>query len=193
MDCDAPPSPSPVPVCLLPDIVDSGMLTSPAPTCSVSCNTDNFGDLDFAAPLEKNDNVESLEKALEVTRAELGSQKATFASWKRAFGKQKSLYEQTLKSLSEHTRQKRIDHLNLRNLKDTVSDLRKQIELLQADQHTIFMLHQLLSTFTTADVVYKDNITPTNFQYKFLASELSTACPTRKIGALLPPGSPPRC
>ena len=59
----------------------------------------------------------------------------------------------------------------------TISDLRKQIELLQTDHHALPMLNQLLSNLTTADVVYMDNVTHNNFMYKVLAPEQSITGP----------------
>ena len=116
MECEASPSSSPMPPPVLPDIVDPFRLTFRVPTFSVSCYTDSFADLELAALLNQNDNVESLEKDLEDTGAALGSEKATFTRLERAFDKQKQQFEQTLKSLSEHTRQERIDDRNLRDL-----------------------------------------------------------------------------
>ena len=80
-------SPSLPPV--LPDIDDSVMLTTPVPTCSVSCYAGSFAELEFSAFLRNHDAVESLGKALEDTRTEIGSQKATFACLEPAFDKEK--------------------------------------------------------------------------------------------------------
>ena len=52
----------------------------------------------------------------------------------RAFDKRKRHCVKTIKPISEHTRQKRIDDQNLPDFKDTISDLRKQIALLEADR-----------------------------------------------------------
>ena len=72
MECNAPLSPSPVPPPILPDITDVSVLTSPVLTSAVSCYTDSFADLDFAALLKKNEEVDCLQQTLGATRAELG-------------------------------------------------------------------------------------------------------------------------
>ena len=81
MENDASPSLSPLPPSFVPDIVYSGTLTPLAPTYSASCYTDSFADLEIAALVKENEAIESLEKALEDNREELGSQKQRFLDW----------------------------------------------------------------------------------------------------------------
>ena len=98
-----------------------------------------------------------------------------FARLERAFN-----YERISQSLSAQTRQNKLDARNIADLKDTMSDLRKQTALLQSDQHDLPMLHQLLATLTAPDVVYMDNVIPTTFLYTVLASQRSTPGPDLK-------------
>ena len=79
MDYKALFSPPPVPPPILPDITDVGVLTSPFPTSTVSCYTDSFSDLEFAALLKENEEVDGLVQTLAATWVELGKQKAFFA------------------------------------------------------------------------------------------------------------------
>ena len=97
-----------------------------------------------------------------------------FARLERAFNKLKKNIEHISQSLSAQTRQKKLDARILADLKDTITDLRKQNALLQSDQHALPMLHQLLATLTAPDVVYMDNVIPTTFLYTVLASQCST-------------------
>ena len=60
MECNAPLSSSPVLPPILPDISDDGVLTSPVPTSTVSCYTDSFADLEHAALLKENEEVDCL-------------------------------------------------------------------------------------------------------------------------------------
>ena len=77
MDCELPPSsPSPLPPPVLPDLADFGTMTTPIQTSSVSCYTDSFENLEFAALLKENEAVDTLEQILADTRKELGAQKA---------------------------------------------------------------------------------------------------------------------
>ena len=101
-----------------------------------------------------------------------------FARLERASDKQKRHHEQTLKSLSEHTRQKGIDDGNLRDFKNTIFDLSKQIERLRADQHAFPMLNQHLSTLTTPDVVYMVNVTPLSSCIKYWLPNVRHLAPT---------------
>ena len=133
---------------ILPDITDVGVLTSPVPTSTVSCYTDSFADLEFAALSKENEEVDYLQQTLAATRAELGKQKALFARLERAFNKLKENYEQISQSLNAQNHQSKLDARNIEDLKDTMSDLRKQNALLQSDQHALPMLHQLLATLT---------------------------------------------
>ena len=69
IDCELPlSSPSPILPPNLPDIADIGMMTTPIPTSSVSCYTDSFEKLEFAALMKKNEAVETLEQVLADTR-----------------------------------------------------------------------------------------------------------------------------
>ena len=68
MECNAPLSPSPVPPPIVPDITDVGVLTSPVPTTTVSCYTDSFADLEFAALLKDNEEVDCIQQTLTATR-----------------------------------------------------------------------------------------------------------------------------
>ena len=165
---------------ILPDITDVGVLTSPVPTSTVSCHTDSFADLDFAALLEENEEVDCLQQTLTATRAELGKQKALFIRLERAFNKLKENYEQISQSLIAQTRENKLDARNFADLKDTISDLRKQNALLQSDQHALPILHQLLATLTAPDIVYMDNVNPSTFRYTVLASQRSTPGPDLK-------------
>ena len=174
MECNAPPSPSPVLPPILHDITDVGVLTSPVPTSTVSCYTDSFADLEFATLLKENEEIDCLQQTLAATRAELGKQKALFARLERALNKLKENYEHISQSLSAQTRQNKLDARNLADLKDTITDFRKQNALLQSDQHDLSMLHQLLATLTAPDVVYMDNVIPITFLYTVLASQRST-------------------
>ena len=180
MECNAPLSPSPVPTPILPDITDVLVLTSPVPTSTVSCYTDSFADLEFAALLKENEEIDCLQQSLAATRAELGKQKALFARLKRAFKKMEENSEHISQSLSAQTRQRKLDARNLADLKDTITDRRKQNALLQSDQHALPMFHQLLATLTARDVVYMDNVIPTTFLYTVLASQRSTRGPNSK-------------
>ena len=180
MECNAPLSPSPVPPPILPDITDIGALTSPVPISTVSCYTDSFADLEFAALLRKNEEVDCLQQTLAAIRAELGKQKALFARLEQAFNKLKENYEHISQSLFAQTRQNKLDARNLADLKDTITDFRKQNALLQSDQHALPMLHQLWATLTAPDVVYMDKVIPTTFLYTVLASQCSTPGPDLK-------------
>ena len=93
-----------------------------------------------------------------------------FARLERAFNKFKENYEHISQSLSAQTHQNKIDARNIADLKDTISDIRKQNALLQSDQQALPMLHQLLATLTAPDVVYMDNVIPTTFLYTVPAS-----------------------
>ena len=103
-----------------------------------------------------------------------------FARLERAFNKLKDNYEQISQSFSAQTRQNKLDARNIADLKDTISDLRKQNALLQSDQQALPMLHQLLATLTAPDIVYTDNVIPTTFLYTVLASQRSTPGPDLK-------------
>ena len=128
MDCELPfSSPSPLPPPDLPDNSDFGMMKTPIQTSFVSCYTDSFENLEFAAHLKENGAVETLEQVLSDTRKKLEAQKALVHRLGKAFEKQKQNYEDTLRSLEEKTRQKRLDDRNLADLKDTISDLRTQV------------------------------------------------------------------
>ena len=176
MDCELPPSsPSPFPPIVLPDIADCGTMTTPIHTSSVSCYNDSFENLEFAALLKENEAVETLEQILADTRKELGAQKALVDRLEVAFDKQKQNYEDTLRSLEEKTRQKRLDDRNLADLKDTISDLRTQVANLHADRQALPLLHQLLYQLTAPDIVYMDKVTPTNFLYTVLAADRHTS------------------
>ena len=153
MERNAPLSPSAVPPPILLDITNVGVLTSPVLTSTVSCYTDSFADLEFAALLKENEEVDCLQQTLA----------ALFARLERAFNKLKEDYERISQSLSAQTRQNKLDARNNVDLKDTISDLRKQNTLLQPDQRALPMLHQLLATLTTPDMVHMDNVIPTTF------------------------------
>ena len=155
---------------ILPDITDVGVLRSPVPTSTVSCYTDSFADLEFAALLKDNEEVDCLQQTLAATRGELGKREVLFAGLERAFNKLKENYEQISQSLSAQTRQNKLDASNIADLKDTKADLRKQNDFVQSDQHALPLLHQLLATLTAPDVVYMDNVIPTTFLYTVLAS-----------------------
>ena len=165
---------------ILSDITDVGVLTSPVPTSTVSCYTDSFAGLEFAALLKENEEVDCLQQTLAATRAELGKQKALFARLERAFNKLKENYEQISQSLSAQTRQNKLEARNFADIKDTITDFRKQNALLQSDQHALPMLHQLLATLTAPDVVYMDIVNPTTFLYTVLASQRFTSGPDLK-------------
>ena len=136
--------------------------------------------MEFAAVLKENEEVDCLQQNLAATRAELGKQKALFARLERAFNKLKENYEPISQSLSAQTRQNKFDARNLADLKDTITDLRKQNALLQSDQHALPMLHQLLAKLTAPDVVYMDNFNPTTFLNTVLASQRSKLGPDFK-------------
>ena len=176
MECNAPFSPSPI----VPDIIAVGVLSSPVPTSTVSCYTDNFIDLKLADLLKENEEVDCLQQTLAATRAELGKQRALFARLERAINKLKENNEQISRSLSAPTRQNKLDARSIADLKDTISDLRKQNALLQSDRHSLPMLHQLLATLTASVVVYMDNVTTNTFVYTVLASQRSTPGPDLK-------------
>ena len=165
---------------ILPDITDVGVLTSPIPTSKVSCYTDSFAELEFAALLNENEEVDCLEQTLADTRAELGKQKALFARLEHAFKKLKENYEQISQSLSAQKTQIKLDARNIAYLKATISDLRKQNALLQLVQQTLPIPPQLLATLTAPDLVYLDNVTLTTFLFTVLASQRSTPGPDLK-------------
>ena len=75
MECTALLSPSPVPPLILPDLTDVVVLTSSVPTSTVPCYTDSFADLEIAALLKENEEVDCLEQTLAYTRAELGNKR----------------------------------------------------------------------------------------------------------------------
>ena len=171
MECDMTPStPSTEPSPVLPDTVHFGMLTSPVQTLSVSCYIDSFGDLEIAALLKEKEAIQTFEQTLEDTRKEVGSHKAFFCRLQRAFDKQKKNCEKTLQSFDEKLQQKRIDDRNLADMKDTISNLRKQVDLLELHQHALPMLHRLLFHLTGPDIVYTDKVNRRNFLHKVLAS-----------------------
>ena len=64
-------------------------MTTPIHTSSVSCHTDSFENLEFAALLKENEAVETLEQVLADTRKELGARKALVYRLEVAFDKQK--------------------------------------------------------------------------------------------------------
>ena len=99
------------------------------------------------------------------------AQKALVHRLEVAFDKQKQNYENTLRSLEEKTRQKRLDDRNLADLKDTISDLRTHVANLHADRQALPLLHQLLYPLTAPGIVYMDKVTPTNFLYTVLAAD----------------------
>ena len=170
MDSELPHySPSTIPPPVLPDIADFSMMTTPIQTSSVSCYTDSFQNIEFAALLEENEPEETLEKVLTDTRKEFGAQKAL--DHRLEIEKQKQNNEGTLRSLEEKIRQKRLDDRNLANLKDTISDLRTQNANLNADRQALLLLHQLLYQLNVPDIVYIDKVTPANFLYKVLAAD----------------------
>ena len=170
MDCELPPSsPSPLPP------PDFGLMTTPIRTSSVSYYTESFENLEFAALLKENEAVETLEQLWTDTRKELGAQKALVHRLEVAFDKQKQNYEDTLRSLEEKTRQKRLDDRNLADLKDTIFDLRTQFANLNSDRQDLPLLHQLLYQLTAPDIVYMDKVTPTNFLYTVLAADRHTS------------------
>ena len=109
------------------------------------------------------------------TRKELGAQKALGHRLEITFEKQKQNYEDTLRSLEEKTRQKRLDDRNLADLKDTISGLRTQVPNLNADRQALPLLHQLLYQLTAPHIVYMDKVTPTNFLYTVSAAERHTS------------------
>ena len=109
------------------------------------------------------------------TRKELGVQKASVHRLEIAFEKQKQNYEDTLRSLEEKTRQKRLGDRNLADLKDTTSDLRNQFANLIADSQALRLLHQLLHQLTAPDILYLDKVTPTSFLYTGLAADRHTS------------------
>ena len=163
------PQASPPPV--LPDVADFGMMRTPIQTSSVSCYTDSFENFEFAALLKENEAVETLEQVLADTRKESGAQKALLHQLKIAFGKEKQNYEATMRFFEEKTCQKRLDDRNLADLKDTISDLRTQVANLNADRQALHLLHQLLYQLTVPDIVYLDEVAPTNFLYTVLAAD----------------------
>ena len=175
MNCLFPrPHPSPPPP-VLPDIADFSMMTTPIQTSSVSCYTDSFEKLEFAALLKENEALETLEKVLTDTRKELGTQKTLVHRLEIAFDQQKQNYENTLRSLEENTRQKRLDDRNLADLNDTISDLRTQVANLNADRQALPLLQQLLYQLPAPDIVYMDKVTPTNFFHTVLAADRHTS------------------
>ena len=96
MDFELPlSSPSPLPLPVLPDIADFGMMTTPIQISSVSCYTDNFENLEVAALLKENETVETLEPVFADTRKELGAQKALVHRLQIAFEKQTKLLKDT--------------------------------------------------------------------------------------------------
>ena len=195
MECNAPRSPSPVPPPILPDITEVGVLTSPVPTSIVSCYTDSFVDLEFAALLKENEEVDCLQQTLAATRSELGKQKALFARLESAFNKLKDNYEQISQSLSAQTRQNKLDARNISDLKDTISDLRKQNALLQSDQHALPMLHQLLATLTAPDVAAQCHSHYLPIYSPGFPALLTRTCSQKELlnlAALVSPGSPSR-
>ena len=111
------------------------------------------------------------------TRKELGAQKALVHQLEIAIEKQKQNYDDTLRSLEEKIRHKRLDDKNLADLKDTISDFRTQVANLHADRQVLPLIHQLLFHLTAPEIVYMDKLTPTNFVYTALAADrqISTA------------------
>ena len=124
------------------------------------------------ALLKRSEATETVEQTLADTRKEMGSQKALFCWLERAFDKQKQNYEKTLQSIEEMFRQKRIDDQKLAEIKYTISDLRKLVDLLKLDQNAFLLL---LIYLTFPDIVYMDKVTPTNFLYKVLAFDYHTS------------------
>ena len=103
-----------------------------------------------------------------------------FARLERALNKLKENYEHISQSLSAQTRRNKRDARNFADVKNTMSDLRKQNALLQSDQHALSILHQLLATLTAPDVMYMENVLPTTFLNTVLASQRSTTGPDLK-------------
>ena len=111
-------------------------MTTPILTSSISCYSESFKNLEFGTLLKKNEAVETLEQVLADTRKELGAQQALVHWLEMVFKKQKQNYYDTLRSLEEKIRQKRLVDRNLADLKDTISDLRTQVANLNADRQT---------------------------------------------------------
>ena len=101
---------------ILPDITDVGVLTSPVPTATISCHSDSFADLEFAAILLGNEEVDCLEQTLADTRGELGQQKALSARLEHAFNTLKENYDYISQSLSAQIRQNKLDARNVADL-----------------------------------------------------------------------------
>ena len=172
MDCELPlSSPSALPPPVVPDIADFDMMTTPIQPSSVSCYTDSFKNLEFAAILVENEAVETLQQALADTRKESGAQKALVHRLEIAYEKQKQNHEDTLRSLEEKIRQKRLDDRNLADLKDTITDFRTQVANLNAHRQALPLLHQLLYQLTVPHIVYKDKVKHPIFLYTVLAAE----------------------
>ena len=91
-----------------------------------------------------------------------------FARLERAFNKLKENYEHISQSLSAQTCQNKLDARNLADLKDTITDLRKQNALLQSDQHALPMLHQLLATLQSFDPTLKIFLYPHSYIFSKL-------------------------
>ena len=106
--------------------------------------------------MNRNGAIETLVQTLADTRNQLGSQKALFCKSERAFDKQKQNYEKKLKSLDEKFRQKRVDERNLANMKNTISELREQVDLLNMDQNSLPIFHLLHFYLTYPDIIYMD-------------------------------------
>ena len=150
-------------------------MTTPIQTSSVSLFTASFENFEFSALLKENEAVETLEEVLADTLKELGAQKALVHRLEIAFKGQKQIDEDTLRSLEDKIRLKRLDDRNLADLKDTISDLRTQVANLNADCQALPLLHQLVYQMTVTDIVYMDKVTPTNFHYTVLAADRHTS------------------
>ena len=177
-----PQSPSPVPPPVIlspnirarPNIVDCSTLTSPIPTESVACFTDSFADLEFAALLKDTSRIDALQETLEATQNEFGRQKGMFCRLERDFKTMKENYETTLKDLEAKTTQKRLDDRNIADLKDSITDLRTQLDSIKADQGALPLLHQILYYITAPDLVYMDKAAHNEMLYRALASSHSS-------------------
>ena len=117
MEIDVPMSSSLVPPRVLWDIADGCRLTSTVPTQFVACFTDSAADMEFAALLKNVDELEALGVAS-------GAEKERLIHLEIQFQKHPEILAQTQQQLQAKTQENKILDRNVKDLKETVEDLR---------------------------------------------------------------------
>ena len=121
MEIDVSLSLSPVPPPILLDIADNCTLTSPVPTQSVACFADSAADMEFEALLKGVDQLEAL-------RVAYGAEKERLIRLEIQFQKHREILAQTQRQIEAKTQESKILDRNVLDLKNTVEDIRNDVE-----------------------------------------------------------------